>query len=156
VGNTTTETSLFDGGVGSLVLPKNTLKVGDTVRMRLMGYLSCTNGDNATVKIKIGASELIANTSAYPATATGVFVEFLFDFTVRSIGSAGTVMGQGRTGYQASPGFGTFTARGLTMTSAVAINTEIDNLIDLTYTFGTARVGNTITITNGTVEIKRQ
>jgi hypothetical protein len=157
VGNTTTETSLFDGGVGSLVIPKNTLKVGDTVRMRLMGYVSGTNGDASTIKVKLGASELVSSTSNFPATVTGVFVEFLYEFTIRSIGSAGTVMGQGRTMFNASVGFGTSTVRGLQMTSgAVAIDTTKDNLVDITYTWGTARVENTITITNATVEIKKQ
>lgn len=157
VGNTDVETSIFDGGLGSLVLPAQSLKVGDMVRMRLMGYVSGTNGDASTIKVKVGASELTTNTSNFPATITGVFVEFLFEFTVRSIGSAGTVIGQGRTMFNASVGFGTSTVRGLQMVSgAVALDTTKDNLIDITYTWGTARVGNTLTITNAIVEIKRQ
>lgn len=157
IGNTTTETSIFDGGLGSRVLPAQSLKIGDTVRMRLMGYVSGTNGDASTIKVKVGASELVASTSNFPATVTGVFVEFLFEFTVRSIGSAGTVIGQGRSMFNASVGFGTPTVRGLQMVSgAVAIDTTKDNLVDITYTWGTARVGNTLTITNAIVEIKKQ
>lgn len=54
--NTTTETSQFSTGVGTLTLPANFFKVGKTIRLMLRGYISTTGTPNATIRIKLGST----------------------------------------------------------------------------------------------------
>lgn len=68
VANTVTETTLIDGGVGTLALPANFFKVGKSIRFELLGYHSSTANPNITIKVKLGSTVVLttgAVTSGY-------------------------------------------------------------------------------------------
>ena len=52
INNTLTPGSLLGTGVGTLVVPANTFKVGDSFYLKLMGHLGCANNAGLTINIK--------------------------------------------------------------------------------------------------------
>ena len=55
--NTTTETSLLDGGIGTLSVPANGFQKGDSFHARLIGHLNCNN--NVTIRFRIKTGNVI-------------------------------------------------------------------------------------------------
>lgn len=87
--NTTVETTLLDGGVGSLTVPANAFKVGDSFVAYLGGLVSCLNNQGLTIRVKSG-SVIIGNTGAITMPqCTNQHWDLQIRFTIRSIGAAG-------------------------------------------------------------------
>ncbi len=91
--NTTVETSIINGGIGTLTVPENGFQVGDTFKAYLSGPLSALN--NNTIELHthaVGpAYDAIlfdSNTFALSGTTNKDF-ELQIWFTIRSIGPAG-------------------------------------------------------------------
>lgn len=153
IANTTTETSMVGTGIGSLTLPANFLTVGKTIRIKMMGYLSGTNGDASTIKIKLGSTVILSAIATIPATVTGVLFELEFTMTCRASGATGTIIGEGHTIIAGGIGFSTSTTREMLLTAPVTINTTQSLTLDTTYQWGTARAGNTLTSTIFVAEV---
>ncbi len=87
--NTTTPGSLINGGIGSLLIPANGFRVGDSFIAYFSGYLSSQN--NATLEIHCNAgSATLADTGIMTlVTTTSKIWEMHINFTVRSIGATG-------------------------------------------------------------------
>jgi len=152
IGNTTTETTLINGGVGTLTLPANFLIVGKAIRVRIRGIISNTGTPNFTVKAKLG-STVIATSGL--VTMSKNITDKYFDcevlLTCRTTGASGTVIGTGKfehdaTGNQAE-------TYGIITTSAVTVATTASQAINITFEWGTADVANTLTTQVGVVEI---
>ena len=86
---TTSELSLIDGGVGTLSVPANTFKVGDSFVGSMSGIMSAQNNNTITIRIKTG-SVVLANSGALTLNATTNQVWSMYlEFTIRTIGGAG-------------------------------------------------------------------
>lgn len=86
---TTSELTLIDGGVGSLSVPANGFKVGDSFRVEMGGVMSAQNGNTLTIRLKSGSVNL---GSSGPLTMPGITNQvFMLNvtFTIRAIGAAG-------------------------------------------------------------------
>ena len=55
VTNTLTETSLLDGGVGTLSVPANGFTKGDAYKLTMTGHISSKNNDTLRIRVKTGA-----------------------------------------------------------------------------------------------------
>ena len=87
--NTILETTLIDGGVGSLVVPANSFAVGDSFSLIMGGKISCPNNSPVTIRIKSG-SIILATTGAITLPQiTDKNWELEVSFTIRQIGAAG-------------------------------------------------------------------
>jgi len=87
--NTILETTLIDGGVGSLVVPANSFAVGDSFSLIMGGKISCPNNSPVTIRIKYG-SIILATTGAITLPLiTNKNWELEVSFTIRQIGAAG-------------------------------------------------------------------
>lgn len=150
--NTTVETSMFDGIVGTKKIAPNYLHAGQTIRVKLNGMYSCNNGVEATVKVKLGSVVLVSSTSSLTQSTTDALFELEFMFTCRSEGTNGTVIGQGRSVVYAGVGLSTATSRALKMSAPTTIDTTIENEIDITYTWGAAATANSLRTTNIVIE----
>lgn len=152
VGNSTTETSLFGTGQGSLTLPINTLNTGKRVRWTLMGTITDTGTPTLNLRIKVGGST-IASTGAVALTGTVVNRVFRLEFEMvcRSIGASGTVIGQGSFWYDNSTNLGT--TEGIAMTATATVDTTAQLTLDASAQWGTADPADTLTVTNATVEV---
>ncbi len=151
--NTTTETSFFTTGIGTLTLPANFFTVGKTIRIKFTGYVSGQVGHTADINVKLGSVVLATSSGTYGSSLTDSLWEGEFIFTCRTTGATGTIMGQGRTLIAMSIGFTTVTMRPLLMTSTATVDTTASNAIDITYTWDTADENDSLKITNAIVEV---
>lgn len=147
--NTTVETSLINGGVGTLTVPANGFKVGDSFRAVVSGVLNTGSSQSITIKVKAGnnASVILVNSGA--KTLTNNIVNNIFslniDFTVRTLGAAGI-------GSIATLGTFHYTKTSNGVTEGFAFNqinntdfdTTVDNTLDITVQWGAASASNSI------------
>lgn len=153
VGNTTTETTLFGTGVGSLTLPANLFIIGRTVRIVLRGYITGTANPTVRFKIKLGANIIVDTTALGTLLGAGTQHPFLFDGEIicRTTGASGAFVGQLVVASNAAANF----VDGSQTTATVAADTTASQVLDATLAWGTANAANTVTITNATVELLR-
>jgi hypothetical protein len=87
---TTTETTIINGGVGTLSVPANGFNVGDTFRAHFAGQMSAKNNDSIRIRVKAGSVVLAdSGLQTMPATTNAVW-SLSLDFTIRQLGGAGT------------------------------------------------------------------
>jgi hypothetical protein len=86
---TTSELTLIDGGVGTLSVPANGFKVGDSFRVEMGGIMSAQNNNTLRIRLKSGSVNLgDSGPLTMPAITNQVFTLHV-TFTIRSIGAAG-------------------------------------------------------------------
>ena len=143
--NTTVETSLLDGGVGTLSVPANAFKVGDSFSAVLTGHISSINNHTLHIRIKSDGIAL-ADTGVItmPAT-TGKHWKLDINFTIRAIGTAGTasIASGGSFLYNKDASNG-FEGVNFSTETSTGFNTTIANTIVITAQWGTANIGDII------------
>jgi len=83
------EANLLGTGVGSLSVPANAFKVGDSFTAKICGYLSCANNEDIHIRVDSNGS-LIADAGVFRLNiATNKYFELSLDFTVTKIGGLG-------------------------------------------------------------------
>ncbi|MCI0353231.1 MAG: hypothetical protein L0Z53_27755 [Acidobacteriales bacterium] len=156
--NSTTETTLFGTGVGTLTLPANSLAIGKVIRITMSGFAANVTG-NITIALKLGGTT-IESALATAFTTPGGVCGFQIDawISVRAIGASGSVVGGGRfevfrvtNGLFAAEGGGRV-ALGQTR-APVTVNTTTNLVIDVTADWSVANAGNTITCQQAFVEV---
>ena len=143
--NTAVETSLINGGVGSLSVPANFFKVGDSFRAIIAGVLNVANNQTIRIRIKDGTSILADSGAKTITNITNNVFSLNVDFTVRALGGPGvaSIVTLGTFHY-------TKTSNGVTEGFAfneinnTTFNTTIANTLDITVQWGAANVGNSI------------
>jgi len=151
ISNTTTETSMFGTGSGTITLPANFFNAGKSIRFRLRGHISNTGTPNIEVKAKLGSTELITTTAK--STASGLSNNYFVVEVViscRTTGASGTIVAAGSLDYDS--GSNKSESFGMVKTTTTTINTTTSQALDCTLTWGTANVLNTITTQVGVVE----
>ena len=143
--NTAVETSLINGGVGSLSVPANFFKVGDSFRAIIAGVLNVGNNQTITVRVKDGTSILADSGAKTITNITGDVFSLNVDFTVRALGGPGVA---------SMVTLGTFhytkTSNGVTEGFAfnninnTTFDTTIANTLNITVQWGAANVANSI------------
>lgn len=143
--NTTVETTLINGGVGTLSVPANSFKVGDSFRAIVAGVLNTANNQTIRIRVKTG-SVLLLDSGAQPiSNITNNVFSLNIDFTIRQLGGPGIA---------SIVSLGTFhyvkTVNGVTEGFAFntvnnsSFNTTISNTLDITVQWGAANPGNNI------------
>ena len=143
--NTTTETSLINGGVGTLTVPANAFKIGDSFRVVIAGLLNVANNQTIRIRVKDGTSILADSGAKTITNIAGDVFSLNVDFTVRALGGPGvaSIVTLGTFHY-------TKTSNGVTEGFAfnninnTTFNTTIANALDITVQWGAANVGNSI------------
>lgn len=87
---TTATETLIDGGVGSLTVPANGFKVGDSFRVDMGGVMSAKNNDTLRIGLMSGAVNLSQSALMVMPGITNQVWHMSVNFTVRAIGAAGT------------------------------------------------------------------
>ena len=144
--NTTTETSLINGGVGSLIVPANGFQVGDSFRAVFGGVINANN--NQTIRIRVKAGSILLLDSGLQNLGSSVINDVWslnIDFTIRQIGTAGvaSIVSLGafhytKTNNASVQGFG------FNIVNNTTFNTTISNTLDVTAQWGSASTGNNI------------
>lgn len=143
--NTVVETSLINGGVGSLSVPANFFKVGDSFRAVIAGVLNVANNQTITIRVKDGTSILADSGAKTITNIAGDVFSLNVDFTVRALGGPGvaSIVTLGTFHY-------TKTSNGVTEGFAfnninnTTFDTTISNTLDITVQWGAANVANSI------------
>lgn len=87
--NTIVESTLIDTGIGTLSVPSNGFKVGDSFQATFSGILSSLN--NATLNLRVKTGSVVLATSGaqtLPSSTNDIWLLTL-NFTIRTIGAAG-------------------------------------------------------------------
>ena len=85
-----TESTLINGGVGTLTVPANGFQVGDSFRAVFGGVMNAAN--NQTIRIRVEAGPIILLDSGFQNLGSSVIDDIWslnIDFTIRQIGAAG-------------------------------------------------------------------
>ena len=143
--NTAVETSLINGGVGSLFVPANGFKVGDSFRAVVAGVLNVANNQTIRIRIKDGASILADSGAKAITNITGDVFSLNVDFTVRALGAAGvaSIVTLGTFHYTKTSN-GTTEGFAFNTINSTTFNTTIGNTLDITVQWGAANTGNSI------------
>jgi hypothetical protein len=83
------ETSLIGDGVGTLTVPANAFKVGDSFTAKMCGQLSCGNNQILHIRVRSNGVIIIDALQHTLATTTSKFFDLILDFTITKIGAAG-------------------------------------------------------------------
>ena len=144
--NTTTESTLIDGGVGVLFVPANSFFIGDSFAAQMAGHLSSDNNTNITFKVKSNASIILASSGLVnlPQTTNKNFILNLL-FTIRALGVAGVAQIQ-TSGFltYSKDASNAFEGTDLVDLNNTTFDTTIDNVLDITAQWQTASTSNSI------------
>jgi len=144
--NTTTETTLIDGGVGTLTVPANTFKVGDSFTAVMGGHISSANNQTLHIRIKRNGSTLLADTGIMTIpTTTAKHWDLVVNFTIRKIGAAGVaeIASYGSFIFNKDSG-NDFEGKTFSSVNTTTFDTTINNTLDLTAQWGAANPSNNI------------
>lgn len=115
--------------IGTPTFLANSLKVGDTISVKMRGYINITSDSNMTFRLHFGSNVIVTSASFQIASPkVNNFIELDFEFTILSLGTSGTCIGQGNVKYLSSGNASYFSGTDLVMTNAVSINTTIDSI----------------------------
>ena len=143
--NTTTETTLLDGGLGSLSVPANGFKVGDSFLAVMTGHLSSANNQPIRIRIK-SASVLLADTGSItlPQCTDQHFTMSIY-FIIRALGGAGvgSIATGGNFSYNKDSNFA-IEGRNFSTENNSTFNTTINNTLLITAQWTNANPNNNI------------
>jgi hypothetical protein len=83
------EASLIGTGVGTLSVPANAFKVGDSFVAKMCGNLTNANNEQIHFRVRSNGVVIIDALVYTLATATNKFFDLILDFTVAKLGAAG-------------------------------------------------------------------
>lgn len=150
ISNTTIKTNMLYG-VGFTQFNANTLAINDTFRISISGLIQNTGTPTSTIDITIGGVVVTSSILAMPALSGICHFSCFFEFRIITIGSTGSLIGQGLFTIKDSATESSSISRPLIMTNTTTINTNIQNDISVNYTWGTASSSNSLTCTNATI-----
>jgi hypothetical protein len=144
--NTTVETTLINGGVGTLTVPANRFSVGDSFRAIFGGVVNANN--NQTIRIRVRTGGVLLLDSGLQNLGSSVINDVWslnIDFTGRQIGNTGvaSIVSLGsfhytKTNNASVQGFG------FNVLNNTTFDTTISNTLDVTAQWGSASTGNNI------------
>jgi hypothetical protein len=142
---TAVETTLINGGVGTLSVPANGFAVGDSFRAIIAGVLSAANNQTIRIRVKSG-SVILLDSGAQPITnITNDVFSLNVDFTIRALGAAGvaSIVSLGtfhyvKTSNAATQGFA------FNVVNNTTFDTTISNTLNITVQWGSNNAGNSI------------
>jgi hypothetical protein len=143
--NTIVETSLVNGGVGTLSVPANGFQVGDSFRAIVGGVLNCANNQTITIRIMTGSVVLLSSGPQPITNITNDIFSLNVDFTIRSLGGPGvaSIVTLGAFHYTKTSN-GTVQGFAFNAVNNTNFNTTVPNTLDVTVQWGAANAGNSI------------
>lgn len=146
VTGTTTETTIINGGVGSLVVPANGFSVGDSFKGEFGGVMNAAN--NQTIRIRIKTGSILLGDSGVQSLTSSIINDvwdLSLNFTIRQVGAAGvaSVACIARFDY-AKTNNGTVQGFGFNTINNTTFDTTISNTLNVTVEWGSNNAGNSI------------
>jgi hypothetical protein len=136
VSGTTLETTIINGGKGTITVPANGFSIGDSFRADFGGLLSAKNNDTIRIRIKTGSVILADSGAQTMTTSVDDVFQLSVNFTVRQIGVAGVAsivaLGVFHTTKQSN---GSQTGFAFNTVNNTTFDTTINNVLDVTAEF---------------------
>jgi hypothetical protein len=142
---TTVETSLINGGLGTLSVPANGFSVGDSFRADIAGVMSSKNNETITVRVKANSVVLLdSGAQTLPFTTNDIW-DMSINFTIRQIGSAGvaSIVSLGTFHYTKTSN-GNVEGFSFNTVNNTTFDTTIPNTLDLLISWSSTDTGNSI------------
>jgi hypothetical protein len=153
VSETIVETSIVGSGVGTLSVPANGFRVGDSFTCSLDGVISCIASGEIEIRVKTLSGELLADTGLIDLAAANnkSWILNLY-FTIRTLGGAGvaSISSGGLFSYIRN-GNTQFEGYVLTNVNNTTFNTTVNNTLVITVQWNTTNAGNSIFSRNFTL-----
>lgn len=144
VSATTVETSLIDGGVGTLSVPANGFQIGDSFRADFGGVFSVANNQTITLRVKTG-SVILLDSGAVPITNVIEDVWTMsINFTIRQIGAAGVASIVSLGAFHYAKANATVEGFSFNTVNNTTFDTTTLNTLDVTVQWGSTNTGNSI------------
>lgn len=145
VSATTVETTLIDGGVGTLSIPANGFSVGDSFRADFAGVFSCANNQTIRLRIKDGYFILADSGLQQITNITNAVWSLSINFTIRQVGVAGvaSIVTLGVFRYSKTVN-GTIEGFSFNEVNNTTFDTTLSNTLDVTVQWGSDNAGNNI------------
>ena len=143
--NTTVETSLLDGGVGTLSVPANGFKVGDSFFAIATGHISSVN--NHTLRIRIKSDGVVLADTGIITMSASTNKHWKLDvyFTVRTLGGPGVAsIATGGTFFYTRNASNSFEGTNFSTETSTGFDTTVNNTLVVTAQWGTASTGDII------------
>lgn len=150
--NSTTETTAFGTGIGSLTIPANGLTVGKTYQIKLQGFVSGQN--SFTVRLRLGGTQVGGNALINVESYQNQAIDIDCFITCRSTGGTGTVSGSGMvisTSSNAVSASPVGSVGGVFQTAPTVVDTTGTLAINVTIQMGAASVNDKWFINNAYV-----
>ena len=146
---TTVETDMLASGtgLGSLMVPANTFKQGDSLKFLVSGPLSAKNNDILTIRAYEANGDVIFNERVIPMTnaTTGESFRLTVYFTIRQIGGAGTASIISSLNFTYGDVASTKWSTDMgTVVNSTTFRTDIHNTLDVTAQFSSSSAENSI------------
>lgn len=142
---TTVESSLINGGVGTLSVGANQFTVGDSFQGHFGGVLNAGNNQTIQIRVKAGSVVLADSGLQTITNITNDIWELYLQFSVRQIGGAGTasIVTFGKFSYSKTSN-GTVEGFAFNSLNNTTFDTTIDNTLDVTVEWGSTNSLNSI------------
>lgn len=145
VTNTTTETSLLDGGLGTLSVPANMFKVGDSFHAVATGHIDAVNNHTLRIRIKSDTIVLADTGAIIMSSVTGGHWKLEIEFIVRALGTSGVArIATGGTFFYTKNASNAFEGTNFSTETSTGFDTTINNTLVVTAEWGTASTGDVI------------
>jgi hypothetical protein len=145
VTNTLTETTLLDGGVGTLSVPANGFRKGDAYHAILTGTLSAQNNNNLRIRIKANSVILADSGNITMAGADAEPWKMEVYFSINEVGAAGVAnISTGGTFMYTKDASTDFQGINFSTVNSSTFDTTVNNTLTITAQWGTANSGNSI------------
>jgi hypothetical protein len=145
ISGTTSETSLIDGGVGSLLIPANGFTIGDSFNGMIGGIMNSANNETIRIRVKSGSVILLDSGVQTLPSITNDIWSLNLDFTIRQIGTAGvaSIISFGNFHYTKASN-GDVQGFAFTTVNNTTFDTTTSNTLDITVEWGSTNAGNNI------------
>lgn len=146
------EASLIGTGVGSLTVPANAFKVGDSFVAKMCGKLTCANNEILHIRIRSNGVVIVDALQYTLATTTSKYFDLVLDFTVTKLGGAGVgeLFANGIFTYNKNASVALEGVH-FGLVSNTVFSTAVTNTLTITAEWVTSSVSNTIQSQNFTL-----
>jgi len=146
------EASLIGTGVGSLIVPANAFKIGDSFTAKMCGQLSCGNNQILHIRVRSNGVIIIDALQHTLSTTTSKFFDLILDFTITKIGAAGVaeLFANGVFTYNKNAS-NAIEGVNFGLIDSTLFNTTVSNTLNITAEWVTSNVANTIRSQNFTL-----
>ncbi len=143
--NTIVETSLLDGGVGTLSVPPNGFSVGNGFAVVATGHISSVNNHTLRIRIKTGSIVLADTGFITMSGSIDKHWSLNINFAIRAVGTSGTAaIATGGTFFYTKDASNAFEGTNFSTETTTGFDTTVSNTLSITAQWGTASTGDSI------------